>query len=104
MPRAIQVWPEDRIQRLVALWSDPTKSLEAIAHEFGVDRETVERQAKRHGLSGRPLRRGEHWPCEAEPGLPWAYRYSAVCPPSGHGSSSRRACATERVVVGKRDG
>jgi transposase-like protein len=66
MPGPIQVWPRDSIRRLVALWPDPTTSLTAIAHEFGVDRETVERQAKRLGLSGRPLRRGEQWPCESQ--------------------------------------
>ena len=35
MPKALRVWPAERIHRLVTLWPDPTKTIADIARELG---------------------------------------------------------------------
>jgi predicted DNA-binding ribbon-helix-helix protein len=55
-PRDMEKWPAERIRRLTELWLDPTKTVAAIAREFGVHRATVILRAAYLGLPGRPVR------------------------------------------------
>lgn len=54
-------WSNERMNRLVTLWTDHSKGMSAVARELGVHVDTAKRKAKRLGLKGRRMSSDEAW-------------------------------------------